>query len=198
MSGDTAKNLDLPENPAIQVIGVITMQDTQIQTMNDVTIEGHKAASERLSTESTIASHRAEAHLVGQVTSESHAGVASMAAEGAKTDNEYFAQDGDAQRNTRTAEIHHIANHVEAAKAEDRAAQSSALERISQMRIAGAEIEQREQFATEEVEIRTQNAVVEQMRSEALGDDPSSAVHDQENVLKMASVQSDLSAPKLG
>ncbi len=198
MSENTAEKLDLPENPAIQVIGVLTTLDTQVQSMNDVTIEGNKAASERLASESTLASHRAEEHLVGQVTSESAAGIASAAAENAKTDNEYFAQDGDAQRSTQSAETHHIANHVEVAKADDSAAKSSALERISEMRVAVAQVEQREQFATEEVEIRTQNAVKEQMRVEASGDDASGSTLDQENTLKMASLQSDVSAPKLG
>lgn len=192
---NTATQTDLPYDPVVHIVGVVNTVDTQVQVLNDVTITGNSAAAERLNSDSQIASHKAGEHMVAQVASENRAGIASSTAENTASEDVYYSQESTAQKETQSAQTHHIANNVESAKADDSAAKAAALARISEVKIAVAEVEKRSEFATQEVEIRTQIAVAEKMKGEASTDDSASTL-DQETALKAAANISE-DAPKI-
>ncbi len=183
---NTATQTDLPYDPVIHIVGVVNTVDTQVQVLNDVTIAGNSAAADRLNNDSKVATHKAGEHMAEQVASENRAGIATITAENASSDDVYYAQEGAAHKETQSAQTHNIANNVQAAKADDNAAKAAALGRISEVKIAVAEVEKRIEFATQEVEVRTQLAVTEKMKGEATTNDDVTLSLDQEAGLKAA------------
>lgn len=181
----------LNANPVDTIIEAITTPETVV-SVNDTTIDAIANAAQNLEGDAIVNAQRADELNIKQSTHENLAIQRFSNAEGASTENAYFAHESAGEVHENIAISANVTGNTAAIASHEDSAISATLHETATIQIAVADVEKRTIMAQTEVEDRTHAGVKEEMRvMDAVVSDPNSAQNLEAQAKMAATIEND-------